>query len=323
MKKAIKRIGKVLLITLIILVILFIGIFIYHKVMLNKEKTLISQPLGELIEVDGRNMCIYTEGSGEHTIVFMSGYGTPSPILDFKPLYSRLSDDFCIVVVEKFGYGFSDETDEPRDIDTMLKQTREAISKAGIEGKFILCPHSASGLEAIYWAQTHPEEIEGIAFLDAAIPGYHEEIGDSIFLDQLMQFIMNSGICRLLPHEIHPYSYNTADLTDEEKAQFKALLFARRGSETMIHEAEWCKKNIETISGNAVPDVPILFFTSIQMAETTFPSNPDKYLTLAERYFGKKVENILLDCGHYVHVEAPDAIAEKIREFTNKIKKEQ
>lgn len=32
--------------------------------------------------------------------------GTCSPILDFKSLYSLLSDEYKIAVVEKFGYGF-------------------------------------------------------------------------------------------------------------------------------------------------------------------------------------------------------------------------
>lgn len=323
MKNALKKIGKVLLVILIILAVFFFVVFIFHRVMLNKEKPLIAEPLGTMVEVDGGEMCVYTEGEGEHTIVFMSGYGTPSPILDFKPLYSRLSDDFRIVVVEKFGYGFSDETDMSRDIDTMLEQTRKAITGADIEGEFILCPHSASGIEAIYWAQKYPDEIEGIAFLDVAMPGYHEEAGYSIFLDELMQFIMNSGLGRLIPVEAQPYAYNTDDLTDEEKAQFKALLFARRGSETMIHEAEWCKENMETISDNAVPDVPMLFFTSKQMAAVMFPSDPEKYLTLAERYTGRAVENILLECGHCVHVEEPDFIAEKIRRFAENLDEEQ
>ncbi|MBR4097502.1 MAG: alpha/beta hydrolase, partial [Oscillospiraceae bacterium] len=121
MKKILKKIGRVLLVIVIILAVFFLGVFIFHRVMLNKEKPLIAEPLGTMVEVDGGEMCVYTEDKGEHTIVFMSGYGTPSPILDFKPLYNRLSDDFRIVVVEKFGYGFSDETDMSRDIDTMLE----------------------------------------------------------------------------------------------------------------------------------------------------------------------------------------------------------
>ena len=36
------------------------------------------------------------------------------PILDFKSLYSQLSDNYKIVVIEKFGYGFSDIVDEKR-----------------------------------------------------------------------------------------------------------------------------------------------------------------------------------------------------------------
>ena len=115
MKKAIKITFRVILIIICLMILFLLGVFIYHRVMLGKEKSLISQPLGDMIEVDGGKMCIFTEGSGEHTIVFMSGYGTPSPILDFKPLYDKLSNDYRIVVVEKFGYGFSDETDTPRD----------------------------------------------------------------------------------------------------------------------------------------------------------------------------------------------------------------
>ena len=48
-------------------------------------------PLGKMVEVDGHNMSVYIEGTGDTTLVFMSGGGTCSPILDFKSLYSLLS----------------------------------------------------------------------------------------------------------------------------------------------------------------------------------------------------------------------------------------
>ena len=318
MGKIIKIIGKVLL-ALLCLILLFLGIvFVYHRIMLGKEKGLISEPLGEMTEVDGRQMCVYTEGSGEHTIVFMSGYGTPSPILDFRPLYSRLAGDFRIVVVEKFGYGFSDETDDPRDIDTMLDQTRKAVAGAGIDGPFILCPHSASGLEAIYWAQKYPEEIEGIAALDMAMPGYHDETGYSIFEDKAMRFITNSGLLRILPADSLPFAFNSPELTDAEKAQYKAIMYARRGSATMIHEAEWCQRNVETIANNDAPTVPMLFFISTQQAETMFPSDPQKYLDLPRSYTDDQAEYIETDLGHYFHVEDPDFAASEIRRFIEK-----
>ena len=94
-------------------------------------------PLGELVEVNGNNMSVYTEGNGDKTLVFMSGGGTCSPILDFKSLYSLLNNEYKIAVVEKFGYGFSDVVDESRDIDTILSETRMALKKADVEG--LLC----------------------------------------------------------------------------------------------------------------------------------------------------------------------------------------
>lgn len=130
MFKNISFTGKTGLIILVIIATLVIISFIRHKVCCSRELKLLT-PLGELVKVEGHNMSIYTGGDGDKTLVFMSGAGTCSPILDFKSLYSSLSDDYRIVVVEKLGYGFSDVVDESRDIDTILSQTRMAIERAG------------------------------------------------------------------------------------------------------------------------------------------------------------------------------------------------
>ena len=87
MKKAIKVCGRVVVALICLLMVFILGLFAYHRVMLKRELPLTTEPIGAMAEVDGGRMCVYTEGSGEHTIVFMSGYGTPSPILDFNPLY--------------------------------------------------------------------------------------------------------------------------------------------------------------------------------------------------------------------------------------------
>ena len=315
MKKVLKSISRAAALLLLLIVLFVLGVFIYHRAMLKKEKPLATDVIGQLVEVDGGKMCVYTEGSGEHTIVFMSGYGTPSPVLDFKPLYSRLSDRYRIAVVEKFGYGFSDETDMSRDVDTMLRQTREALTKAGVEGPYVLCPHSASGIEAIYWAQTCPEEIEGIAALDIAMPGYHEEQGDSILMDRIAKLLADSGMNRLISSSYTGFAFNTDYLTEAEKEQYRAILFARRGSETMIHEAECCKANMENISSRPAPEVPMLFFTSKQMAAAVFPSDPQKYLMLVRNYTDNRAKYIDTDYSHYLHNEGPDYVASEISSF--------
>lgn len=120
-----KRGVKIIFIIITVFMISFAGIYINNQIHLKKESAFLS-PLGQIVEVDGHHMSVYVEGEGQITLVFMSGGGTSSPILDFKSLYSLLSDRYRIVVVEKFGYGFSDIVDKSRDIDSVLEDTRTA-----------------------------------------------------------------------------------------------------------------------------------------------------------------------------------------------------
>lgn len=206
MKKFLNKTLKVVLIIIAIIVLFVVVSFVRHKICSSNEKDLLT-PLGELVEVNGHNMSVYTEGNGDKTLVFMSGGGTCSPILDFKSLYSLLNNEYKIAVVEKFGYGFSDVVDEARDIDTMLSETRMALKKADVEGPYVLCPHPMSGLEALYWAQKYPEEVEAIVGLDMAVPGYYDEMNISIPILKLGQYGAALGIIRWGPRSCRERCY--------------------------------------------------------------------------------------------------------------------
>lgn len=114
MKKVLKVTGRIFLGILILIAAFLLIVFICHRVMLKKEEPLLEEPLGQMVNVDGHDMCVFTSGEGDHTLLFLSGSGTAAPILDFKSLYSLLEDDYKIVVVEKYGYGFSDVVDTER-----------------------------------------------------------------------------------------------------------------------------------------------------------------------------------------------------------------
>ena len=216
--------AKILFVIFIVIATIILISFINHKIHSEKEKSLLS-PLGNMIEVNGHKMSIYTTGEGDKTLVFMSGGGTCSPILDFKSLYSLLSDDYKIVVVEKFGYGFSDVIDEERPIDSILEDTREGLREAGIEGPFVLCPHSMSGIEALYWAQKYPSEVEAIAGLDMAVPEAYENYNIDMFTIRLGQVAARLGITRLLPGVSESDAIKYGTLTEEEKEIYRAVFY--------------------------------------------------------------------------------------------------
>lgn len=62
---------------------------------------------GQKIKVGNGSLNVYTEGKFSPTIVILSGAGVTSPVLEYRPLYRRLSDAYRIAVVEKSGYGMS------------------------------------------------------------------------------------------------------------------------------------------------------------------------------------------------------------------------
>lgn len=146
----------------IALCILFLAVsWVHHLVRIADELQVVSRSkLSQLVRVDDHTLNVYTEGEGNKTLVFMAGSGTSAPTLDFKPLWINLVEDYGIVVVEKAGYGFSEVVKGiPRDVDSILADTRQALKKAGQAPPYVLVPHSMSALEAIHWANTYPEEI--------------------------------------------------------------------------------------------------------------------------------------------------------------------
>ena len=309
MKKGI----KMTLIILGVVILLFLVIFINHKIQLKREAELLT-PIGQLVEVDGHKMNIYIEGEGEQTIVFLSGGGTCSPVLDFKSLYSLLSDDYKVVVVEKFGYGFSDVVDKERDVASVLADTRAALAAAGVEGPYILCPHSMSGIEALYWAQQYPEEVSAIVGLDMAVPGAYEDYKMNVPMLKLSQFAARVGIIRLLPGVAESEAMKYGTLTEEEKEIYKAVFFSRTATTTMMNEVSSIKESAKVVDDAGVPQVPMLLFVSngsgTGWEEESWRNYQKDYIK--EVLNGKLVE---LTCSHYVHDHEYELIAEEMREF--------
>ena len=281
----------------------------------QQQKRNLLTPLGELVEVNGHNMSVYTEGDGDKTFVFMSGSGTCSPILDFKSLYSLLSNEYKIAVVEKFGYGFSDVVDKNRDIDTILSETRMALDKAGIEPPYVLCPHSMSGLEALYWAQKYPEEVEAIVGLDMAVPDYYDEMNINIPIMRLGQYCAGLGITRWIPSLAESNAIKSGTLSQKEKEIYRAIFYQKTATVTMIDEAKAVKKNAGVVKEKGIPQVPMLLFISDGSGGTGFTK--EKWRSILKEYISNhnNASCIELDCPHYIHDYEYQRISEEIRSF--------
>lgn len=314
-----KIVFKFLFLFILIIIALFLltllAGYLNHQIQLSKENKHFTPP-GQMVEVNNHRMHVYSEGDGEKTLVFMAGGGTSSPFLDFKSLYSLLDDEYKIVVVKKAGYGFSDITDSERDIETILNETREALHKARVEEPYILVPHSMSGIEALYWAQTYPDEIEAIIGLDMAVPAAYEELDIETQMPfiRLGEFVAKTGFIRWLPILSESDAVKHGTLTKEEKELYEVVFYRRTSTKNMINEIKQINENAKIVEKGKIPEIPMLLFSS--NGEDTGWSKR-AWLKL-QRDFVYKQENsslIELDGSHSIHNIKFERIAEIAKVF--------
>lgn len=79
-----------------------------------------------MVAVNGYKISVFVKGQGSQTLVFLSGAGTASPILDFEDVYDGFSKEYKIVVVERADYGYSEDTSKSRDVSVILSETRQS-----------------------------------------------------------------------------------------------------------------------------------------------------------------------------------------------------
>lgn len=176
----------------------------------------------------------------------MSGSGTVAPVYDFKILYEKLSKNFRVIVMEKFGYGYSDIHDSPADIDTIVSTQKKALDTIGENGPYILMPHSMSGIEALRWIQLYPNNVAAIIGNDMCTPLTYsvwtdEKVEKKIRLMEIAtKYKLHGLLCPL----------NNRCLTKFEVKQHKLLrkrnafnICCINESKALLSNVEYCRKN--------------------------------------------------------------------------------
>lgn len=319
MKKTIIIITKAILVLIPLVIIVSI---INHRIKLEKEEEKFTAP-GKIIEVNGHKMHVYSEGSGNENLVFMAGGGTCSPYLDFKPLYTELSQEYKVTVVEKAGYGFSEVYDTPRDIDTILEETRKVLELSGEKPPYILVPHSMSGIEAIYWAQKYPNEVRAIIGMDAAIPeAYNDFPMPSSGMLKVSSLAARIGLTRFIPSIADSSAaIRGGYLSVEDKEMYRAMFYRSTATSNMLEEVKQIKSNAKKVEQIGVPvNIPMYFF--ISNGEEVPVENWDKLLVNYTTKL-KTGKYMMLEVGHYVHDYEHRLIAKESMEFIKSIERRQ
>jgi len=316
MKKAFIRIGIGVGAVIALIIVFLLGLTVFHRISLGFEQAQLIPP-GHMVEVHGEMMHVYLTGENDEAplLVFLPSSGRFAPVYSFRPLYSLLTDYYRIAVIDRFGYGYSDFTDAPRDIGTIVSEIRTALSYLGETGSFVLLPHSIGGLEALRWAQLYPEEIAGIISIDMAHP--------AVFLDghippgfPVSHLVASRvGIMRIpfFNALLYPYPVDEHTLTQGEHNQQRLLTNRNFGNRTVVAERVAAIPNSQIISDEVLPNVPTLLLVSTVFNERFWVP----YKEELARQMDAQIE--FFDSPHVLHQYEPERIAGLIHAFISEL----
>ena len=294
----------------VVLILFLGGTFGFHQLSLQKESKLLV-PIGKKVVVNGHQMNVYIKGEGSETIVFLSGAGIASPILDFKNLTDSLSKKYKVVVVERAGYGFSQDSDQSRDVMEVLSETRQALSQANVTGPFIILSHSMASLESLAWQEKYPDEVKTLLGLDWALPASYEDLKDNQALLTVAYWSSKIGLLRYFPESFY---IKNQTLTETERQQYKLLAYKQLMSQAMLHESRLAKENAKKVPSSINPKIPALLLVSNGEGTTFSQSEWQRY---AERFASDQsnVQVVYMDAPHDLYHYQSDAIVSRIKEF--------
>lgn len=305
-----KILKKCFLAFLSFILLFLLATFIFHRISLEKEKASLT-PMGKQVLVNGHQMNVYVKGDGPETIVVLSGAGIASPILDFQEVSESLSKRYKVVIVERAGYGYSDDSNHSRDVMEVLSETRQALSQANVKGPFIILSHSMASLESLAWQEKYPDEVKNLIGLDWALPVSYENLKDNQDLLTVAFWSSKIGLLRYFPESFY---IKNQTLTESERKQYKFLAYKQLMSQAMLHESQTVKENAKKVPSNINPKIPTLLMVSNGDGTSFSQFEWQRY---AERFASDQsnVQVVYMDAPHDLYHYKSHEIVSQIEDF--------
>ncbi|MGC2717971.1 MAG: alpha/beta hydrolase [Candidatus Acidiferrales bacterium] len=140
---------------------------IYQAIATRRDER-IHPPPGRMVDVGGHRLHVLEMGTvreGEPTIVLEAGL--MSTVMSWSTLQRRLGESFRVVSYDRAGLGWSDLGPMPRTAERIVNELHTLLERAAIPPPYVLVGHSFGGLMVPLFAARFPDEVAGVALVDA------------------------------------------------------------------------------------------------------------------------------------------------------------
>jgi pimeloyl-ACP methyl ester carboxylesterase len=256
-----RRIGMLLLGLVVALLALAVAGAIYQAVATKRAERAYPPP-GEMVDVGGYSLHINCVGQGSPTVVLDGGSGEMSA--HWVLVQREVSGTTRVCAYDRAGMGWSEMGPEPRDAKQISSELHTLLTKADIEGPYVLVGHSFGGLYMQTYAARYADEVAGMALVDSSQPdqfSYQPVTRDSYEPQpfDVASLAARLGIVRLLS-KLDPAS---PELPPQQRAQIDALSPSTRQVSTYALELRATPQSTtQTRSLRSLDDKPLAVVTA-------------------------------------------------------------
>jgi pimeloyl-ACP methyl ester carboxylesterase len=270
-------------------------------------------PYGQKVTIDAGDINVFRNGGSGPSLVLLSGFGTPAPAIDFAPLIRQL-DGFDVIVVEGFGYGYSDLDVGDRTIENITTELHQVLGQLDVNQPVVLVGHSVGGIYARYYANAYPDEVSAVVGIDPmAATTSSLDVGTPSIVESVQA---GTGLFRLVttiaPDLVQPPG--TA-YTADERRRTAAMTIWNYGNASVSDE--WARIGANSTKANEHPfaaDLPVLEILSTESV-STMPTWLPSHQAELEGVTGHELE--VLEGAHYLQWTQAPALAGLISEFVS------
>jgi len=299
-------------------------------------------PPGRLVPVNGHSLHLHFEGEGSPAVVLEAGVAASS--LSWRRVQPEVARFTQVCSYDRTGLGWSQPASTPRTASAMVDELHQVLNRSGVPGPYVLAGHSFGALLVCLYAARYPGEVCGLVLVDPMVrsewwplrPQQQRMLRHGVRLSRRGAWLARIGVVRFalalvltrgrtLSRWIAKVSAGRGAVVPDRMAgeirklprevwpMVQAHWCNPKSFDSMARQLEYLPESVAELEHAPPPgDIPIVVLSAATQSEAGLREHQAE-----ARLSLKGVHRVVAGSGHWIQLDAPEAVIEAIREVVS------